>query len=138
MRQTTFSVILVLTLSCSALAETLEEMAAAAVKSMEEEFASHGLDMLRQQLHAPGKSDAEKQAIIDAAVKELAECRVATSIEFAEEYSLSAETLLRWQAGWELTEVDRDTLTRMDDAAFRRKQAPCKEAFMDALPTKLG
>ena len=120
------------------IAQSLDDLAAKAEQDIADRFASFGLEGMRGQLVAPGKNDEEKDRIIMTAVRELARCYVTTSIEFAEEKDLSAETLLRWQAGWELSEADRDTMTRLDDNAFRKSQEPCKKAFLDALPMRVG
>lgn len=130
--------VLVLAGSSAGIAESLEDTAAAAERDIAARFASFGLDGMRRQLYAPGKTDEEKDEIIRAAVQELAKCKVSTSIEFAEDYGLSSVSLLRWQAGWDLTEADRDTITRMDDNALRKKQETCNKAFMDALPKQFA
>lgn len=114
------------------------DLIAKAERDIADQFSSFGLEGMRRQLVAPGKSDEEKDEIIMAAVRNLAKCYVSTSIKFADDYGLSAESLLRWQAGRELAEADRDTMTRLDDSAFRASQKPCKEAFLDALPLKVG
>lgn len=119
-------------------AQLTEEFVADARRDIANRFALSGIEGIRRQLIAPGKNDAEKDEIIMTAVHALANCYVLTSIQFAEDNELSAESLLRLQAGWELTEADRDTMVRLDGNAFRAFQRPCKEAFSDALPLKVG
>ena len=130
-----FGTAILLSVCCQqANAQLSEDIIRNAERDIADRFASFGLAGMRGQLIAPGKSDDEKDQIIMAAVHKLANCYVSTSIEFAEDNGLSAESLLRMQAGWELTEADRDTMAQLDDNAFRAFQKPCKEAFLDALP----
>lgn len=118
-----------------AIADTLEERA---VRDIATAFAEPGLEALRAQLYAPGKSDEEKNRMIEDAVQALAECKVEKTVVFADEHQLSATSLLRWQARWQLTPADQDTLARLDTTAFRAAQAPCSEAFLEALPVRVS
>lgn len=125
-------------LPATGVADELAEVASAAETAIVARMVDLGLDGILRQLDAPGKSREEKQAMIDRAVGELARCKVETGLEYARIHDLSAISMLRLLAGWELTDADRHTMEQLrvsDLLAFQRR---CDEAFGRALPTRRG
>ncbi|MDJ0909270.1 MAG: hypothetical protein QNI99_08745 [Woeseiaceae bacterium] len=124
--------------ACAAVAraDSLEAMAERAAADIVYEQERMHLKDFRAQLHAPGKSEEEREAMISDALHALAACKVTKGIEYAREHDLPAESVLGWLASWELSAEYANELSRLDIAAFYENQKPCADAFFEALPMR--
>ncbi len=122
--------------SWTASAELTDEFIARAERDIATAFASFGVDDLKQQLIMPGMTTAQKHRFIDAAVDEVAKCMSRSALEYAEEHSLSAASLLRLLARHKLGDADSETMERLDTRDFMHHQDPCRQSFFDELESR--